>query len=308
MKFKTKHTVIGILALVLCLATFVIVNGMRNAEASNSNVNIISDANYIKLSYDEIVLAATHIIDAEYVGKSGGEFMFKPVKTIKGKLDTDAENVIYVEPSPENFGQEPEDYKKGGLYMLFLEKHRMVFDEHDKYVQVPESLVASGDEKWEYSHTRAQTVLAETGGESRDSYGLPYTHSTVMSDILQVTENIFVVHVEDIFAESKINPTTVYSCKVVKTIKNKPVYGGDILITLFNGTVKVGGEYVVLLADATESAPVYVVSSKNSVYSWKEAETIPELKELLDNAVAFKSDSKIKTDAEILAEEQEARR
>src|SRR5699024_5997537 len=191
---------------------------------------------------------------------------------------------IYVQPESE---QDVVVYKENEMYMLFLEKNSSVYYEHDKYVQINNIKVSANDHNWDPYHDQAQTILDKHSDTVPSSYGSEYTHSTNINDILEVSENIFVVKIKDVFSKSNIGPTTVYQSSVIKTIRNTPSDSGNILITLFNDTVNIGDEYVVLLADATDSAPVYTLSSKNSVYTLEEAQAIPELEMLLNDATEF---------------------
>lgn len=283
---------IGILFVVLLLAIYVSIKvnpNNKNPLATNENGNGVEAENdEIELSLNEITSQATHIVDAKYVGEYqseyGNELMFKPVKLLKGEINTNDEKTIYVQPESE---QDVVVYKENEMYMLFLEKNSSVYYEHDKYVQINNIKVSANDHNWDPYHDQAQTILDKHSDTVPSSYGSEYTHSTNINDILEVSENIFVVKIKDVYSKSNIAPTTVYQSSVIKTIRNTPSDSGNILITLFNDTVNIGDEYVVLLADATDSAPVYTLSSKNSVYTLEEAQAIPELEMLLNDATEF---------------------
>lgn len=310
MKLKLKYTVIGVSALALCVISLIIINILNNKPNTNSlNKNMFFEADYVELSLDKIISHATHIIDAEYVGTYtsdyGKELKFKPINLIKGEIDKNIDS-IYVQSLSINENQETIAYKMNNRYMLFLEKNSSVYYEHDKYVQLSELHITSNDKEWNKYLTEIQTALTRLKNIVPPSYGVEYTSSTTIDNIIDISKNIFAVKIEDIYAESTVAPTTVYRCSVTKTLRNIPVDNGNILITFFNNTVSVGNEYLVLLADATETAPVYTLSSKNSIYNLNEAKAIPELEKLLVNAAEFKTITNIKTDKDILAEEREA--
>ena len=82
-----------------------------------------------------------------------------------------------------------------------------------------------------------------------------------------------------------------------------PVEQGNILITLFNDTVEIGQEYLVLLADATQTAPVYTLAAKNGVYGLEEVENSPVLTALLDTATEYHTVIVEKSEQDILREE-----
>jgi len=308
-KLQARYIVIGLSVLALCLISFLLVKVViNNPEKINSHITPSSEADSVKISFNETVANATHVIDAEYVGdytsEYGSEHMFKPIKVLKGEVDIDVNSVIYVQPLSDHSEEETVPYKKNEQYMLFLEKNISVYYEHDKYVQIGELHLSSNDSKWEKYHVQLQTALVELDNSAPSNYGVDYTNSKEIKDILEVSQNIFVVKIEDIYAKSTVTPTTVYRSSVTKTIRNTPVEDGNILITLFNDTVDIGGEYVILLADATDTAPVYTLASKNySVYSFDEAEKIPALKKLLNEATTFTTIQNTKTDRDILTEE-----
>lgn len=299
MKLKVRHIMIAIVAVSLGLILIISINAIRSHTIA-SNAITFSETDNVDLSLDEVVSYATHIINAEYVGdytsKYGTELMFEPVELLKGNIDTDTENgelnaiaasVIYVQPLSINNEQESIPYQKNTMYMLFLEKNSSVYYEHDKYVQLSEEQISSSDNRWEQYNAQVQKDLAELGKQALSAYGISYTNSTEIKDILEASPNIFVVKIEDIHSKSTVTPTTVYRGSVTKTIRNTSVNDGNILITLFNDTVDIGNEYMLLLADITETAPVYTLSSKNSVYGMEAAKAIPELEKLLYDARSF---------------------
>lgn len=309
MKSKTKVATFSALILVICLVVLSF-SYFPNADLKEKESNQItfSDSTSILLSFDEIVTLSTHILDAEYAGvsstKYGSELMFKPISLIKGAIE---DEIIYVPFTPSSPDEQIE-YIINETYVLFLEKNSSVYYEHDKYVQLDEIHISSTSDEWKTVHERASTILSKSRSKANvlEGYGVAHTNSASMKDILDFSENIFEVQIMGIYAESTVTPTTVYNCNVVKTLKNVPD-NNSILITMFNDTVKIGEKYVVLLADASETAPVYTLSSKNSVYPCVDAEKIPELTELCQNATAFKTSMTsmvTKTHEEILAEEQ----
>lgn len=280
--------VIGLSVAVLFVISFITIKMIYN-HAEGTNEMPFSEEDHIKLSFDEVVSQATHIIEAEYVGDYISEYdhelMFNPVKVLKGQLDTDDNSIIYVQSLLE-VQKELSEYNKDETYLLFLEKNSSVYYEHDKYVQLGDLQLSSNDSEWQEHYKRVETALTDLKNQAPTSYGVEYTNSTDMREILSVSKNIFVVKIEEIYAKSTVSPTTVYHSNVTKTIKNTPV-DGNILITFFNDTVEIGGEYVVLLADATDTAPVYSLSSKESVYTLEEAYKIPELEELMKESIDF---------------------
>lgn len=228
----------------------------------------------------EIVVRSTHIIEAEYVGRDPeGEEFFRPLRVIKG--DAGEKNELWVTAVSE-------PCEKGETYLLFLEKNISVYYEHDKYVSLGDHMISQQSDSWGAYQQLIRDCLRDGDGSADVSYyGVPYIDSSDVAAVAEFSSNIFVVEVENVYGQSSGNPTAVYSCSVVKTIRNTPVTidSSHILITLFNGTVSIGEQYVVLLGDAADTAPVYTLSSKGaSLYAIRDAEAIPVLNELLSQA------------------------
>lgn len=289
-------------------AIFGTIDSAEKKTQSENSITMRSDASNIPFDFNEIVSYSTNIVDAEYSGVYTSEYgrellKFIPLTILKGNI---ASNIIYVQPFLESITNSSTEYSVGSTYMLFLEKNSSVYYEYDIYVQLGELTISSDAEYWEQYHLQTQSSLLEFPDLAPLGYGIAYTKSTNIRDILRVTDNIFEVNIVEEYAKSEIAPTTVYRCNVIKTIMNTPVDSGNILLTLFNGTVEVGNAYVVMLADATETANIYTLSSLNSVYTLEEAATIPELAELLDNAAIYETIPNTITDDEIFADEQAA--
>ena len=63
---------------------------------------------------------------------------------------------------------------------------------------------------------------------------------------------------------------------------------------------------MVLLSDATKTAPIYTLASRQGVYTWEEAEQIAELAGLLEEAAPYVTNRIEQSDWSILQEEQKA--
>ncbi len=259
---------------------------------------VLSDSDKLLLSEEDVVFYATHILDATYLGtyttKYGTEFMFLPTKVYKGELSDKNQFAIYVtlrgdcEVSPHS----PDDaegipFKENKTYLLFLEKHISVYYEHDKFVPLSEMVLASNDAKRDGYYEQVEAMI-KNDSSSVAMHGLSFTESDNLDEVLEASDNIFVVKIESVIAESTFTPTTVYSCRVQQLVRDASDVPQDIWVPLFNDTVKVGGEYLLLLSAANDTKPVYSLSSRlHSVYAVSDAEAIPELRELLTTARAY---------------------
>lgn len=252
-------------------------------ESGIINSDLIGLADRIDLDFSQIVLFSSHIVDAEYLGVENGELLFEVTNTYKGRFEDS--DPIYVLPFEDGEETREDAYQIGSSYMLFLRKYSHVYWEHDYYAQTDCIHMPESDEAWEKTHEETAALLKDSKYSAEvAAVGNPFTTSLVVSDVLKVSENIFVVKIDGIDGVSTVQPTTVYYATVVKTIRNQPANNGEIMLTLFNGTVEVGKEYVVLVNHSSETSLIYTLASKNSVFTVEEAEAIPELKELLKNA------------------------
>jgi hypothetical protein len=316
MTTQAKKILIYVIVPVLFL---LIVSGMMIHNHINSQANLRHiEADKIELTDSEVMSNATHIVDAVYIGeqitKYGSELIFEPVAVIKGDIGGEDLNLIYVQPlethsSASMFNTDNSvPYIKGEEYMLFLEKNISVYYEHNKYVQIGEMIISAEDDQWDEYHTKASDVIAQTENIAPSSYGVKYSDSTEVKELIDFSSNIFVVKVTNIYAESTLAPTTVYNCTVTKVVRGVPAESGNILITFFNDTVKTSEEYLVLLADASETAPVYTLSSqKNCVYSVDDVKLTSDLELLLKQATDFRATELNRSDQDILDEEKAAR-
>lgn len=245
------------------------------------------------LTFEDIVENSTHIVVAEYkdtiLTYGQGEQQFVPVRTLKGELTEADEFVIFVLPNQSDPAGD-QSFQQGEHYLLFLQKNRSVYYTQDKFSRLNNYVFDASDENWEQEIENTERVIEQVPDSAPPHYGVPFTLSEDLDDILDVSENIFVVEIVSVFAESTVDPTTVYQGLVRQVVRNQPGHPtrqGDILITLFDHTVDIGQEYLLLLAEADESTPLYTLSSRNSVYTLEEAEDHEILVGLLDEAVDF---------------------
>ena len=248
----------------------------------------------ILLSSDEAMTLATHIMVATCLGTDETDgvlsYRFRPDTVIKGTLDGVDAELIYVEPEAEDTKSRPV-FVEGTKYLLSLEKHISVHSAHNRYVAL-DPFFAQDVENWEELLLRADQIGKETAGKGSEYYGSQFIESADPNVIAEFASNIFIVRIDGItskeYADSQNISTYLYECTVLKTYRNQPPFGSQISMTLTKNSVTVGGTYVVLLADATKTAPIYLPASKGkSVYSVDEVEDIPVLAAIVRDAVEY---------------------
>lgn len=301
MKLK-KSIYVPIFAVFLLMTLFaggLYLSHSKNMQDSNEDKIIITETDKESLSYEEVIRRSTHIVEAEYAGKAKtdnlDELCFKVVSIIKGDI---TDETIYVTAGSVEDEAE-KGLSNGIIYTLFLERNVSLYWSHDRYV----SKVISTKDETDINYVNK--VLAENPGNAPEKFGYNFTTSDDITEIINISANVFEVEVLSVFVEGRYAPTTAFSCRVLSTMKNEPE-SGICEIVFFNNTVEIGGRYIVLLAETEEHSSTYVLSSKNSVYTQEEAMAVPELAELLKNAVAYTQGYDTKTDSEIYEEEQAA--
>ena len=207
-------------------------------------------------TFDEAMESATHIVDAVYSGEGdNGKYVFEVVDTLKGEVPEAGITVYDIDSS--------HVYSKGVCYLLFLIKTISVFHyEHPKYESIGSSLITENDADWKEKHETVEAAK-DRFADSVKEYGSPFIVTDSLKEVLDFAPNIFVVTVESIFAKSPESPTTAYVCKVKECLKGKVeetlIINGAarIVVTLFNGTVRLNHDYVVLLWCADQNSPIY---------------------------------------------------
>ena len=200
---------------------------------------------------EECMKEATHIIEAIYIGvykdEYGEELMFQPVELIKGILDEDDKETIYVTLSVSNKYKDSSAldgyFLIGESYLLCLYGHRSVVYNHTKFGQIGAFQVSKKDVQWDEYYQLAIKMAGESTISNSVVYtGNPFITTSNLNEIIDFATNIFVIYIDDISGVSSVNPSTLFECTVIKELRNKAVTmeNGRILLTLPNGMANVG--------------------------------------------------------------------
>lgn len=271
-------------------------------EESNSGSN--HDDCYEEWTLDEAAAHSTDIVEAEFTGKESfnsseqAELIFKIEKSYKGSSSVGAEICVvpYVDYYPEKL------YEEGKTYLLLLQRFSSVYREYDKYLVLDEQVISSSDAGWDSAVAAVKAIPLEADKTPTYSIG-KYTDSEKLSEIIDFANRIFVVTIDSVMVESTIQPTTVYNCTVTGTVKGTPENDGKILITLFNDTVEVGGEYVCMLS-GSEGSIIYTLAAEDGVYPVDSSAT--EIKNLLNEAQAYTSAAQISVDSDTVSDDEDS--
>lgn len=261
------------------------------------------DADVLTLTVDEMLERVEYIVDAEFVGyyylTDHDKLAFRITKIYRGEFD-EANEVILVNPL-DNFeylnlpiGERP-SYELGQEFLLFLGKREAsVYFPHDQYTQRGQYYLNESSEQWDEVHAYvAQQIAAGVGPQSTASSVISsekqtFTTSENLADSLALAEDMFVVRVDSSLG-GDVNVSTVnYWCTVTQVLKGEPPSDGKFIIPLPQGNVKVGENYIFLMKPASEDKLIYhLVSIQSSVFTPEEAQQLPELAALLENAVPY---------------------
>ena len=239
-------------------------------QARTNSKTQIGSFDTVDLTIEQEIDIATHILDAAFIDRAeDGAAVFQIVNLYKGE---EADNVVRV------YNTKSLNYKKGTKYVLLVEKNISVYYNYPQFVTVRDETISEDDANWDSVHDMISQAVQAGFKNSVNEYGVPFTDSTELEEVVAFSTNIFVVTVKEIYSKSTILPVETYVCDVKKCIKGSPEDNGQIMITFFNGTVEPGKDYVVLTGYAKETAPIYVLSSKSlSVLEATEADMIASM-------------------------------
>ena len=226
---------------------------------------------------DEAVRCATHVIKAEFVGDSDSELLFRPLSVIKGRLPDGASEGVYAVDFSGKSGPFGSAFEKGGRYLLVVQRNIGVLYPHDKYVLT--YWAAEGENEWDSLCELAREAAKEPAPEY---FGVPFTVSDDPEKVAEFAQNLFLIRVDAVLMQSPAVNAELCECTVLRSAKGE-LPSEAILLPVPRGAVSVGGEYAALLADASDTAPVYSLASPSaSLFASDEAQSIPALSGLFN--------------------------
>lgn len=224
-----------------------------------------TEAEIIELTEEEAICSSTHIVIAEFISE-GKYYQFHVQEVLKA--NSEIEDTIHTVPYP--------DTKKlisGQSYLLFLERNRQVFYEFDKYTQLTGYELIDSEERKAEIIEKVQALADQNTAPAY--FGNSYTLSADLNDILDESYHIVTVKVLDDGIPGEYHRTIFCRCNVTDTFKGEITRNEDIYVTFFmDDQVQTGQEYMVFLSECKEGAPIYTLSSRNSVYSVEEGKQI----------------------------------
>lgn len=252
------------------------------------------------MTFDKSVLEAYCVVLATLDNIDEGEtlrlYNFTLTEVLKGDgmptnfSVTEGYGEYYVEQLNHSYTSIEPKYKVGNEYLLILSKLSSVYLDEDEYMDVSDVLIEVGknDELLQTSMYHLPTDLSFKNlselkskvqqnlknSKKIEAYGLPFSKSDNIDEIMEVTQHVYHVRIGGITIESKKSNRDTYLCEVIETIKGTEAK--EIQVTLFKETVKIGEEYILLL-NKGENSLLYALSSKNSVRDIEEKSNILSL-------------------------------
>jgi len=290
MKNQLQQSVIFVLLLFLSGCSIEQNQTQNNTESIyiNDEYKNQFEASVIYRSLDDALSNSNCIVTAklEQIIESNDyrEYLFKLTDTIKGTMNLESfyvqEGYGYHSVQTANFSYSTLDsqYSIGREYVLVLSKTISVYFDKDIYMVSGDIFIELDSDKNITSYTRYHEP-EEKGFKTLNEiityvelnipldndpkvYGMPYTKSEEIEDIVNASEYIVKAKIINIHTEGRTNRNT-YKCKVSESIKG--LTSNEILVILFKDTVAFGGEYLLLLNKDNEDSLIYTLSSVNSV-------------------------------------------
>lgn len=241
------------------------------------------------LSLEEIINQSYCVVTASLnkisERKNSREYDFSLTDTIVGSMSEvrffvdEGYADVSVENSDTTYSTYDTQYEVGKEYILVLYKISSVYEERDKYMIAGDIFVEidSADNITEYQRYHkaekspyksveefSNYVRSVTdNSKERLIYGIPFTRSTKISEIVHASQYIVKAVVTEIENENPDRNRDTYICKVTERLRGSTK--DQINIVLFKDTVSIGNEYLFLLNKDTEDSLIYALSSANSV-------------------------------------------
>ena len=240
-----------------------------------------TQAQEMKLSYEECLSAATHVVSAAYKGEYEIHGIYKDlVFTVTDRYKgTDISDEFHLRVDKDTnsvaedgigYSATANGYKVGENYLLVLEKHVSVYNPYDLYLALG-NIEKTND-----------TTVAYVKNYVKDSVppaaqGFEFIRNSNLENVVDNTSIIAVVTSTEYIGGSENNDTSRYLCTVNEVLKGS-IKDTDINVIFVTGSVEPDGEYVVMME---EMGPYYILSSKNSVHDADDSNIIQQVKDMV---------------------------
>ena len=290
--------------------------GTYNTTESGETLTITQlYARYV--TFEDCISDATDIVKAKCIdvieSSKNVEYEFSVTESFLG--ESKGSNIfVFVQPDQmveiisgahkvnesDNY-QENLKYSIGSEYYLILMKHIDVYYDHDRYMVaysapfIPAADVSSSTMYGEsiLKHSSAETLKTEEDlreyitkcisdidwSKKLGYYGIPYITNTDAATIIEKSMHVLKIKITEQKYANKSGNKNIYLCSVTETLKGTVKKDETIGIEFFPDTISIGEEYIIALNDVdyTSTPQTYIFSSKNSLFSTTEYESILEI-------------------------------
>ena len=285
-------------------------NNINNSYSTDTTLNYQYDQSSQYMSFEQLVATATDIVKGKCVGvdkKDGyAEYEFSVVSRYLGEK-VEGNIFVYVPDyavsvinTDYSYRLSDLSYKDGLEYYLVLSRTIDVYIPHDRYINVGGNLFMpandiSGSTLYgeplinhakiksidaEKDLTEYLSMLANDMVEKKQTNavnGLAYITETDMDSIIDKSDFILRVKVEEEVYKGMADDRCTYDCVVISSIKGSVDSNELVRIVFPKGAVVEGNEYILALAEFKDVSPrSFVMSSKNSIYELSSQEYIEE--------------------------------
>ena len=248
------------------------------------------------LTFEEAVSRCTDVLVGAYLGQEEADgqkkYSFSVEERLKGA--TEAESIcVYAEKAhvdaTEHSGAYVSGeyaYTPGTRYLLILERHRSVYYDEDRYLQVGDVFLPleGGEEPRMYdapigdhwscpSPERAadyvRQLIAEDPTASPEVYGTRFIEAKSFAEAEEAADLVLRVRVGKLLVTGRGVPTELYACRILECRKGDLDYlegNLDVMVTFPAGAAEPDREYWICVNKPDELSRIFVpVSAENSI-------------------------------------------
>ena len=300
-----------VLVIVLLLSAGCSTISETDTSSTDSSVDVDANSVHVMLvgrSFSEFMDESNCVAIGEYLScrdmEKNIEYEFKVKQVLKGDIPADVIRVMQMKgyaslpTSVTSLKIGGRIYEEGKEYILVMCQYDYVFQTELKYKLFPaapylpmknlEESTLYGEpipELAENSSIEYITELIEQAKKSYEEFGYGFRYSTATDIPTIVEESDIVIKVKVLRITSDVpEDRTSYICSVLEVLKEDSI--GELVgrenleALLLKSSAKVGEEYVFLL-NRDDATPLFLASSRNSVFLSTDEEEVKEIEAAL---------------------------
>ena len=272
-----------------------------SAETSEKSIQVMLDIR----SFSEFMGESNCVAIGEYIScrelDKNMEYEFKVKQVLKGDISEEIVQVLQMKgyasatASTIGFNTGGKIYKEGEEYILVMCRFDYVFHDVPRYhlfigpylpVRHLEKSTLYGEpipdlaEDCSLEHIRQLIEQAKDISEEM-GYGFRYSSATDIPTVVKEADIVIKVKILRVTSEAADDRTS-YLCSVLEVLKKDSIEKlegrEDIEVLLHKSSAKVGEEYILLL-NREARIPLFLASSRNSIFSLTDEKAVKEIEE-----------------------------